>query len=131
VPSSLVPRRTWPQINPGEKRHKIAIHAASSVRLPGGELSVVLGTVAWQCYAAIDTFTKKDVFQDGFNSQVYHNIWIDYPRVVILANMTVVVHPENGPDANQYNVETVENVQERSIVMLLTCLEIDNKLVGA
>jgi head-tail adaptor len=132
MPQRLVPVTAWPHIDPGKKRHKISIHATSTTQDTRGEETPAVGPVAWNCYAAIETSTGRELFQDGFVSQVIHKVSIDWPRTVrITPDMTVVVHPAKGAKANKYEIQTIENVQERDLVMVLTCLEIDNEEVGS
>ena len=131
MPQQLVPVTAWPHIDPGKKRIKIAIHAQSQVQDGYGQQSTVLGPVVLTRRAAIDTFTAREVYQEGFVSQVVHKVYIDWPRTTrITTDMVVVIHPDLGPNANQYEIQGIENVQERNLVMVLTCIEIDNKLVG-
>lgn len=132
MPQQLVPVTAWPHIDPGKKRHKISIFAQSTTQDGYGQESTALGTVpVLSRYAAIDTFTAREVYQDGFVSQVVHKVYIDWPRLVrITTDMRVVVHPLAGALASLYLIQAVENVQQRNLVMVLTCIEIDNAQVG-
>lgn len=128
----LVPVTAWPHIDPGKKRHKISIFAQSSSQDSFGQESTTLGDVALTCYAAIDTFTAREVYQEGFVSQVVHKIYIDWPQAVtITVDMRVVVHGRLGSNASLYDIQAIENVQERDLVMVLTCIEINNQKVGS
>jgi head-tail adaptor len=133
MPQPLVPVTAWPHIDPGKKRHKISIFAQSTVQDGYGQESKALGTLpALSCYAAIETFTAREVYQDGFVSQVVHKVYIDWPRSTrITVDMRLVVHPLTGPQASLYEIQAIENVQQRDLVMILTCLEIDNEQVGS
>jgi head-tail adaptor len=122
----------WPHIDPGKKRHQIQIQAQGATTQdatgqPSGPWNTVHG-----CWAAIETKGTKEQFQAGFVSQVFHEICIDWPgpRIQIRANMQVVVHPLEGQFASVYEIQSVENVQQRNLVVRLVCLEIDNKKVG-
>lgn len=132
MPQQLVPVTAWPHIDPGKKRHNIAIYAQSATQDSFGQKSMALGDVALTCYAAIDTFTAREVYQEGFVSQVVHKIYIDWPRTVaITVDMRVVVHGRLGANASVYEIQAIENVQERNLVMVLTCIEINNQKVGS
>jgi head-tail adaptor len=127
----LVPITAWPYIDPGKKRHKIDIQAQSSIQDTFGQQINTWSTTLC-CYAAIETISTKEQFQDGFVSQVVHMISIDWPRgISILANMRVIVHPIAGPNANVFEIQAVENVQQRNLVVRLTCLEINNATVAS
>ena len=131
MPQRSVQSTAWPHIDPGKKRHKISIRVIGSTQDTRGQDTPALGQAAWNCYAAIETSTGSELFQDGFVSQVIHKVSIDWPRVRITADMTVIVHPAKGAKANLYEIQTIENVQQRNLVMVLTCLEIDNAQVGS
>jgi head-tail adaptor len=94
---------------------------------PSGTWNLVLS-----CFAAIETENMREVFQEGFVSQVVHKISIRWPgpSVPILANMRVVVDPVPGGQSSMYLIQAVENVQQRNRVVKLTCLEIDNATVS-
>lgn len=85
------------------------------------------------CFAAIETDNMREVFQEGFVSQVIHKISIRWPgpTVPILASMRVVVDPVPGGQSSVYEIQAVENVQQRNRVVKLTCLEIDNATVSS
>jgi head-tail adaptor len=85
------------------------------------------------CFAAIETENMREIYQDGFVSQVVHRITIRWPgpTVPILANMRVVVDPVPGGLSSVYEVQAVENVQQRNRVVRMTCLEIDNAQVAS
>lgn len=122
----------WPHINPGEKRHKINVYSASSTRDAAGQQSTALGTAALEgIFAKIETSSSRELFQDGFVSQVFHKIYIDWPSVRITDDMKVVVRPWEGANASLYEIQAIENVEERNLVMILTCIEIDNALLGS
>jgi Phage head-tail joining protein len=133
MPQRLVPETAWPHIDPGKKRHRISIHMASVKQDTRGEETPAFGPVALNCYAAIETTSPgRELFQDGFVAQIIHKVSIDWPRSVrITGDMTVIVHPALGAKASKYEIQTIENVQERNLVMILTCLEIDNEQVGS
>jgi head-tail adaptor len=132
MPQRLVPVTAWPHIDPGKKKHKISIHATSTTQDSFGQDTPSLGPAVLNRFAAIETSTGHELFQDGFVSQVSHRVSIDWPRTVrVTADMKVVVHPARGAKANLYEIQTIENVQERDLVMVLTCLEIDNAQVGS
>jgi head-tail adaptor len=127
----LAPDSAWPHIDPGKKLHKINIHAPSTTQDGFGQALTTLGAVALSCFAAIETMSTKEQFQEGFVSQVVHLISIDWPgwRTPITADMVVVVNPGPGHPSSVYEIQTIENVQQRNLVMRLTCLEIDNAKV--
>jgi head-tail adaptor len=117
----------------GALRNAIRIEAQDqtiqdSTGEPSGPWNPVLS-----CFAAIETMSTKEQFQDGFVSQVVHRISIRWPgpSVPILANMRVVVDPVAGGTASVYEIQTVENVQQRNRVIRMTCLEIDNAKVSS
>lgn len=85
------------------------------------------------CFAAIETMRTGEQFQEGFVSQVVHRITIRWPgpTVPILANMRVVVDPVQGGQASVYEIQAVENVQQRNRIVRMTCLEIDNSTVSS
>lgn len=127
----LVPDAAWPRIDPGKKRHRIEIQGqGETTQDTFGQISGAWNPIL-DCYAAIETMTAREQFQDGFVSQVVHRISIDWTRVPIKASMRVVVHPIFGANASVYEIQAVENVQQRNLVMVLTCIEIDNAKVGS
>lgn len=122
----------WPHIDPGQKRHKINVYAASSTRDAAGQQSTALGDVVLEgVFAKIENFSARQLFQDGLVSQVVHKVHIDWPSARITDDMKVVVRPWQGADASLYEIQAIENVEERNLVMILTCLEIDNALLGS
>lgn len=127
-------RVTDPLIIPsGAKRNAIQIQARTSGTQdangqPSGNWNTVLS-----CFAAIETIRTGEQFQEGFVSQVVHKISINWPgpSIPILTNMRVVVDPVPGGQSSMYEIQAVENVQQRNRVVKLTCLEIDNATVTA
>lgn len=126
----LVPDAAWPHIDPGRKRHKIGIQSQNE-QDSFGQVAGAWNPVLDDCYAAIETTTAREQFQDGFVSQVVHRVSIDWTWVKIRTGMRVVVHPIFGGNASVYEIQAIENVQQRNLVMVLTCLEIDNAKVGS
>lgn len=121
----------WPHIDPGKKRHTIQIQAQTGTNQDAyGEVSGSWNVVV-ECFAAIETMTVREQFQDGFVSQVVQRISIDWPREPIDASMRLVVQPVRGAAANVFQIQAVENVQQRNLVARLTCLEIDSAKVGS
>lgn len=132
MPGRLVPITAWPHIDPGKKRHLIKIYSEGPSQDGfGQETTALIEPPALQCFAAIETTTSRQLFQDGFVSLVSHRITTDWPNVAITADMRVVFHPSLGAGASLCEIQTIENVQERNLVMILTCLEIDNAKVGS
>jgi head-tail adaptor len=130
MPQRLIPATAWPHIDPGKKRHRVSIHAQGTKQDGTGGVTPTLGLAALNCYAAIETLTGRELFQDGFVSQVVHRISIDWPRSLrVTVDMRVVVYQHAG--ASVYEIQAIENVQERNLVMVLTCLEIDNAVLGS
>jgi head-tail adaptor len=129
--AKVAPDSAWPHIDPGKKRHRINIHAKNPTQDTSGQELTILGPIAWPCFAAIETMSTKEQFQDGFVSQVVHLISIDWPgwSIPITADMRVVVNPGPGHPSSVYEIQTVENVQQRNLVVRLVCLEIDNAKV--
>lgn len=121
----------WPHIDPGQKRHKISIQQESASTQdasgqPSGAWPAILN-----CYAKIDTTQTKEQFQGGFVSQVIYEIKIDWPkRTPITTDMRLVIHPYLGGAATVCEIQSVENVQKRDLVMCLVCVEIDGNKVG-
>jgi head-tail adaptor len=112
----------------GALRNAIQIQAQSATTqdatgAPSGPWNPVLS-----CFAAIETMRTKEQFQEGFVSQVVHQISIRWPgpTVPILASMRVVVDPVPGGQSSVYQIQAVENVQQRNRVVRMTCLEINN-----
>jgi head-tail adaptor len=114
----------------GALRNAIRIQSQSATQDAAGQ-QINSWTTALSCFAAIEAFTVRQVFQDGFVSQVVHKITIRWPgpSIPILANMRVVVDPVPGGLSSMYLVQGVENVQQRNRKVVLTCLEIDNAQV--
>jgi head-tail adaptor len=128
----LVPVTAWPHIDPGKKRHWIKTFAQNATQDSFGQESTALGAnPVLGCFAAIETTTTRELFQDGFVSLVSHRITTDWPNVAITADMRVVFHSVLGAGASLCEIQTIENVQERNLVMILTCLEINNQKVGS
>lgn len=121
----------WPHVDPGKKRHKINIEQQSpGTRDEYGEVAGPWLPILTDCWAAIDTKSISQPFQGGFVSQVFHLISFDWPRVHIGTDMRVVVSPLRGSEASVYVIQGVENVQQRNLVIILTCIQIDDKKVG-
>lgn len=122
----------WPHIDPGKKRHKISIQQQA----PGtqDEYGAVAGPwlpILTDCWAAIDTKSIRQPFQGGFVSQVFYLISIDWPRVHIGTDMRVVARPLLGTEASVFVIQGIENVQLRNLVLIMTCIQIDDKKVGS
>lgn len=133
---------TWPYpwekvkdpliIPSGGLRNAIQIQSQTATQDAFGQQVNTWSTVH-PCFAAIETMSTKEQFQEGFVSQVVHRITIRWPgpTVPILANMRVIVDPVAGGQSSVYEIQAVENVQQRNRIVRLTCLEIDNAKVGS
>jgi head-tail adaptor len=129
----LMRNTAWPHIEPGKKRHKIEIQAQSQTTQDTYGEPLANWPAVLDCWAAIETINMREQFENGFVSQVVHRISLDWPgkNVTVKAGMRVVVHPWAGATASVYLIQTVENVEQRNLVMRLTCLELDQAKVGA
>lgn len=117
----------------GMLRNVIEIQSQGGTQDSFGQPSDADWSTVLTCFAAIETMSTKEQFQEGFVSQVVHRISIRWPgaSLPILANMRVIVNPVRGGTASVYQIQTVENVQQRNLVVRMTCLEIDNAEVGS
>jgi SPP1 family predicted phage head-tail adaptor len=130
LPSTV--RSAWPHLDPGQKRHKISIQQQSQTTQDASGQPTGAWPAILNCWAKIDTIQTKEQFQDGFVSQVIHLISIDWPkRTPITTDMRVVVHPYLGNKASVYEIQSIDNIEKRDLVMCLVCLEIDNEKVGS
>jgi head-tail adaptor len=114
----------WPHIDPGKKRHQIQIQAPVASE---NNMGAPTWPPFYTCWAAIETKAMREVFQEGFVSQVVHVICIDWPgrRVVINASQRVVVLSSGSV----YLIQAVDNVEERNLVLRLQCIQIDGAAV--
>ena len=113
--------RRWPQIDPGEMVHRVAIQAQTQAQDALGGQTETWNTVL-TIMAALATTASKELYQTGqFTGQVTHRVSIYWPGagIAILGGMRVVY------GSRIFIVQTVENVQERNCILLLHCLEID------
>lgn len=116
----------------GALRNAIQIQSQSTTQDSfGGEIAT--WSTVLSCFAAIETMRTGEQFQEGFVSQVVHRITIRWPgpSVPILANMRVVVDPVPGGQSSVYEIQAVENVQQRNKIVRMTCLEIDSATVAS
>jgi head-tail adaptor len=115
----------------GALRNAITIQSPTGTQDANGGPSKDGWSDVLKCFAAIMTTRTAEQFQEGFVSQVVHQITIRWPgpSVPILANMRVVVDPVPGGKSSMYLIQAVENVQQRNRVVRMTCLEIDNSTV--
>lgn len=81
----------------------------------------------YTCWAAIETKAMREVFQEGFVSQVVHVICIDWPgrRIAINASHRVVVLSSGSV----YEIQAVDNIEERNLVLRIECIQIDGAKV--
>lgn len=116
----------------GALRNAISIQMQSTAQDGFGQ-PIASWTPVLTCFAAIDTMRPGEQFQEGFVSQVVHEVTIRWPgpSIPILANMRVVVDPVPGGTASMYLIQAVENVQQRNRLVRMTCLEIDNAQVSS
>jgi head-tail adaptor len=106
----------------GAKRNFIQIQQVSTTPGPTGGQTATDPVVLLSCMAAIDTLAAKQAYQSGqFSAQVTHRVSIDYPgpAVALAASLQVVF------GARLFQVQVIDNVQERNRVLHLMCLEID------
>ena len=114
----------WPHIDPGKKRHRISIQAPA-------QSANNLGPQSWAqiyaCWAAIETRAMREVYQEGFVSQVVHVICIDWPgrKIAINASQRVVLLSSGAV----YEIQAVDNVEERNLVLRIECIQIDGATV--
>lgn len=114
-------------LNPGDLRHSITIEAPSvagdAFGSGGGTWQAILNT-----RASIQAITQRELTQDSQTvAQVTHIIKIRYPgaTVSIMAGCRVL------QGTAIYQVQTVENVQNRNRVVKMMCLAIDaSSLIG-
>jgi head-tail adaptor len=113
----------WPSANldPGAMVHKIQIQAQSSNQdefgQPGGWYTL------WTCWAArTKTERQMEVYETGlFTSRITYEFTIYWPgsAISIVPGMQLLL----GSDV--YNIQTIENVDERDILLRLMVLEIN------
>ena len=108
-------------INPGELRHAIQIQQQTATQSASGEPQSTWNTVL-ATSAKIATASSREVYRAAqFTEQVTHVVTIRWPGpgVSILGGQQVVF------GSRVFELQTVENVQERNRVLLLHCLEIN------
>lgn len=106
----------------GAKRHFIQVQQLNTADGPTGGQTSADPTIVLSCMAAINTLSEREAFQTGqFSSQVTHRVSIDWPgpSITITGGMQVVFV------ARLFQVQVVDNVQERNRVLHLMCLEIN------
>jgi SPP1 family predicted phage head-tail adaptor len=112
-------------IDAGTLRHKVQIQAQSMV----GDADTGEPSATWSdvlaAFARIDAVSSRQIFQSGqglqFVSQVTHLVTIRWPgfSVGISGGMRVLF------GIRIFQVQIVENVQERNRILKLLCLEIN------
>lgn len=110
----------------GALRHQIRIQKPVGTQDAFGQEITSDPVTVLTCFAAIQTISMREQFQEGFVSQVIHKVTIRFPghTIPITASMQVV------RGRSLYLVQAVENVQQRNRVLHMTCLEIDDAKVG-
>jgi SPP1 family predicted phage head-tail adaptor len=106
----------------GAKRHFVTVQTLSTTTDATGGQVPSDPTPVLSCMAAINTLSEREAYQTGqFSSQVTHRVSIDWPgpTPVLYAGMQVVF------GMRLFQVQAIDNVQERNRTLHLMCLEID------
>jgi SPP1 family predicted phage head-tail adaptor len=121
----LKPRDKNPlALDAGALRYQVSIQVQSSTQDEMGG-PVAAWTPVLKTWAAIATSSQREVYQSGagaqFVAQVTHRVQIRWPGAVlgIAGGMRVAFGDR------LFQIQTVENVQERNRVLNLLCLEIN------
>lgn len=111
----------FPVVNIGALRHKIVVQALGPASPPGFDAAgpKLVWSAFASAFAAIDIVRGIDVIRGGqTTTQLFLDIVLWY-QPGILPNMRVV--NENG---STYVIQSVENVLEMNIVLVLNCIGI-------
>jgi SPP1 family predicted phage head-tail adaptor len=110
----------YPSIEPGNLRNRIQIQKPVGTQDAYGQVSSDWTTLL-ETYASINAITGKQTYQDGsFTAQGTHLIRMRWKGSVNITPSMRVLHGNFA-----YSIQFVNNVQERNIVIELTCLAIN------
>lgn len=124
----------WPSINPGELRRKVEIQRQPDAVDTIGQQKLEWPTVL-RTYAAIDDAVYEqrpaghEAYDEGLvSSRSTHIITIRWTRSVqITPGMRVFFADQaySPPALHYYAIEWVENVQQRNVLIRMSCWEIN------
>lgn len=128
--SKLPPRTTWLGIDPARLRSTITIlQQGSGVDVSGATATWTTFGTDW---AEIVNLRGTDQWKSGqYTSEKYSQITIRF-RDGVVSNMriTYLDTPWDNPGASKtrtFDVQDVVNVDERSLLLQLLCIELDGK----
>lgn len=128
----------WPAIDPGRLRKRVLIQQQSPEVGAIGQVSTIWNTVL-TTYASIDdddTLSSQKILTEGREShdngatasRATHTITIRFPRSIRVTPGNRVVFVDqyfSPPIVHYYNVEWMENVQQRNVLLKLLVWEIN------
>jgi len=104
-----------PGIDPGKLRHKITLLEPSAVNDASG-VTIVYAPGSVSEWAEIEYTRGSEVFKAGQDiTQLYARITIRYNEAFTATKRLQV------PSGRQFVIQSVENLQERNILMALNC----------
>lgn len=106
----------WPSVDPGELRHLITIQRPVESQGSDGALMQAWVTHV-QVYAKIDPYGGGEKWVDAaLQTSNFFKIWMRY-----CAGVTTKMRISF--DKRIFDIKNVENVMERNVLLVLTCLE--------
>lgn len=122
--AQLMQAQDWPAVNPSRLRHRVQILQQSTTKTGLGSV-LNSWSVIRSPWADIATTATKENFQAGeFTGEITHVVtvrWVAAPQ--ILPGMRVVFTEASGM-VHAYEIQTIDNVGLRNVLISLMCLEI-------
>lgn len=113
----------WPSLEPGKLRHQVQIQQRSTTQDQYGQELETWTTILTK-WARIEAAKESEIYQSGaLTSRVTHTITVRWDSTQIAPGMRVLYTSSFGN--HYYQIQNVTNIEERNVVAILDCLELD------